>query len=96
MNLIEALQAENEKSREHIKQLDETAALLHGEGKTADDDPGLRMSKAVSLSLIQSTEAAIASGDVIRMLEAASLHGLDGREWDAHNQQQENENVQEE
>lgn len=75
MNLVEALQEANNKSRKFVAQLDETAVLL-GMGTRAEDDPGLAMSKSITLHLIQQTEAAIASGDVLRMLAVADLHGI--------------------
>lgn len=72
MNLIEALQAENEKSREHLRELEGTAKLL-GKG---DSDLGLRISATITRTLIAQTEAAIASGDVMQMLAAAQAHGI--------------------
>jgi hypothetical protein len=74
MNLIEALQAENEKSREHLRDLEETAKLL-GKG-SVDADPGLRISASITRALIAQTEVAIASGDVLKMLAAAGAHGI--------------------
>jgi hypothetical protein len=76
MNLVEALLAENRKSRAFIQQLDETAEMMLGKGKTAEDDPGLRASKIITQTLVDVTEDAIASGDVVKMLEAAEAHGI--------------------
>jgi hypothetical protein len=69
MNLIEALQEENRKSREFLVELDETEKLLPG-------DRGLAISRAITSALIRQTEDAIASGDVLQMLAAAKAHGL--------------------
>lgn len=73
MNLVEGLQRANNESREFLAQLDETEKLL---GKPHGSDPGLNISRQVTLSLIRATEEAIASGDVLQMLAAANLHGL--------------------
>lgn len=74
MNLIEALQKANNESREFIRKLDECAVLM--KGNLADDDPGLALSKTVTLAIIKTAEKAIASGDLIEMLRAAELHGI--------------------
>lgn len=68
MNLVEALQEENRKSREFLLELDETEALCPG--------PGLAVSRALTQALIRQTEAAIASGDAMQMLAAAKAHGI--------------------
>lgn len=78
MNLVEALLADANKSREFIKKLDETAELMHGEGKTADDDPGLALSKALTESTIKAIETAIGSGDLVEMVKLAQLLGIGG------------------
>jgi len=70
VNLVEALQEENRKSREFLVELDETEKLLPG--------PGLAISRAITSALIRQTEDAIASGDVLKMLAAAKAHGLGG------------------
>ena len=76
MNLIEALQRENQKSREFIANLDQTAqAIGHKDATTA---PGLNLSRAMHESLIRNAESAIASGDVVAMVEAAAAHGIGG------------------
>ncbi len=74
MNIIEGLQQANRESRDHIAQLEETAKILGH--KTADDDPGLRLSKIATQVLIDTTERAMASGDVVAMVQAAQAHGL--------------------
>ena len=76
MNLIEALQQANNKSRRFIAQLDRTAKMI-GAGDRAEDDPGLALSKAITEALIQATDRAIASGDLQLMLSMAGFHGLD-------------------
>jgi anthranilate/para-aminobenzoate synthase component I len=65
MNLIEALQRENDKSRAFIAELD----ALPG-------DPGLEISKAAHREMIRRAEAAIASGDVVAMVAAAQMCGI--------------------
>jgi len=71
MNLVEALQAKNDEHRRFVAELEETAKLL---GKP--NDPGLAMSKAITLGLIQTNEAAIASGDVVQLVAAARQNGI--------------------
>lgn len=78
LNLIEALQEANNKSRQFLSELDETAELLGGENNS-----GVALSRAVTVALIQQTEAAIASGDILRMLVAAEVHGLNTGEADS-------------
>jgi hypothetical protein len=68
MNLVEALQEENRKSRQFLVELDEAEKILPG--------PGCAISRAVTSALIRQTEDAIASGDVLQMLAAAKAHGL--------------------
>lgn len=75
MNLIESLQAEANKAREFISQLDETARLM-GKGETAEGDPGLAMSKAMMRARIERIERVIASGDVVAMVEVAAAEGI--------------------
>ncbi len=76
MNIIEGLQQACRESREHIVELEETAKLFGHE--SADDDPGLRISKALSQAMIDAAESAIASGDVVAMVQAAHM-----RNWKA-------------
>lgn len=71
MNLVEALQKANNDSREFIKELDRTSELMKG-----SPHDGTHISKALTQGLIDATEAAIASGDVVKMLGVADLHGL--------------------
>ncbi len=71
--LAQSLLDANEKSREFLKELEETAVALGH--KCADDDPGLKVSKAVTKALILATERAVASGDVVAMVLAADAHG---------------------
>lgn len=71
MNLIEALQEANEKSRAHLRELDEVEAL-------AGPSPGIAFSRTLTKRLIAQTEAAIASDDVLQMVAAASAHGIGG------------------
>lgn len=66
MNLIEGLQAEANKRRAFIGELERTAVLL-GKG-SADADPGLRISKSFSETQISMIDSAIASNDVVEML----------------------------
>lgn len=69
MNLVEALQKANNESREHLRELAETEALI-------GPSPGIEISRTITKNLIAQTEAAIASGDVLLMLAAAEAHGL--------------------
>lgn len=69
MNLIEGLLAANEKSRQHIVECKEIQASGHG-------GAGIELSIAITKTLIADTEAAIGSGDVVRMVQAAADHGL--------------------
>ena len=77
-NLIDGLQEANEESRRFLAELEDCARVMGHKG--AADDLWLRVSKAITEGLIRQTEAAIASGDVLQMLAAASAHGLDTKE----------------
>ncbi len=76
MNLIEALQAENTKSRAFLVELDETAVLLGH--KSAAEDLGINLSRVATLAMIAQSEKAIASGDVVQMVGIAQLQGIGG------------------
>lgn len=80
MNLIEALRDEANKAREFIARLDKMARLM-GKGNTADSDPGLAMSKAVTQARIDRIERVIASGDTLAMVKVAAAEGV-GQEGD--------------
>lgn len=70
MNLIEALQAKNEESRDFLRELEATASAMDG------PSGGLQLSAEITRGLIAKTEEAIASGDVMQMLGAAAAHGI--------------------
>ena len=68
MNLVEALQNANNRSREFIQECEDAKQLVSNVG-------GLDISIAVTGALIVATEKAIASGDVSQMVKAADAHG---------------------
>jgi len=68
MNLVEALQDENRKGRDFLKELESLEAL----------GPGPKVSRQITHSLIDLTEKALSSGDVLEMLKAASANGIGG------------------
>lgn len=74
MNLIEAMQADNTKSRAFLVELDESAVLFGN--KSAADDAGLNVSRMVTQALIDQSEKAIASGDVVQMIAVAQAQGI--------------------
>ncbi len=76
MNLVEGLLAANDESRRFLVELEEKAKLLDHE--SAADDPGLALSKTATLALIEATDKAVSSGDVVEMVKVAELHGLGG------------------
>lgn len=72
--LAQSLLDANAKSKRFLVELEEGAkALGH---KSADDNPGMRFSKAATLALIRGTEKALSSGDVVAMSQAAVAHGI--------------------
>ncbi len=72
--LAQSLLDANDKTRKFLAELEDAArAMGH---KNVDEDPGLRISKAVYAGLVDSTEKAIASGDVVAMVQAAQAHGI--------------------
>lgn len=73
-NLVSALQEANAESRAFIVHLEETAEVIAK--SSIDDDPGLSISKSVHQELIRRAEVAIASGDVIAIMEAAAAYGI--------------------
>lgn len=76
MNLIEALVANNAKSREFLVELEETAkALGHA---SASDEPGLNASKVITETMIAESERVIATGDVVAMVKFAQAQGIGG------------------
>lgn len=72
MNLVEFLQKKNNESRQFLQDLEETKKLLLG-----SNHAGLEISRTLTQHIIDTAEAAIASGDVLQMISAAKLHGLD-------------------
>jgi len=70
VSLAQSLIDANAASRKFIVELDEADELV-GPG-----DPGLAISRKVTQALIGATDKALASGDVVAMVQAAQAHGI--------------------
>ena len=69
--LAQMLLDANDESRQFIAEIDSALGM-----PALGDQPGLRLSRAVTETLVSTTQDALASGDVVAMIRAANAHGL--------------------